>query len=71
MLRAGAGNLKSIRVEDGRRIFIIIQDGDLEGTATLEWDAPPSVGDVEKVLRASIGKSLTSIGELDVPSAAQ
>jgi hypothetical protein len=70
ILRAGVGNVKSLRV-DGQRIFIIIQDGDLEGTATLEWDAPPSVHDVETVLRANLGASLKSIGELDVPSAAR
>ena len=65
-IESGAGVLKSVKVM-GERIAIIIQDGDLEGHAGLEWDAPPSVAAVETVLRAHIGDGIKQISELEIP----
>jgi hypothetical protein len=59
-IQAGAGVLKSVKAV-GRRISVTIQDGDLTGTASIEWDAPPSVAAVEKVLRAHIGDRINEI----------
>jgi hypothetical protein len=37
-------------------------------TASLEWDPPPAVSDVEIVLLASIGAKIQDIGDLEVPT---
>jgi hypothetical protein len=36
-------------------------------TASLEWDPPPSVGDVEAVLQANLGSEIRALGRLEVP----
>lgn len=37
-----------------------------EHMACLSWDPPPSLTDVEQVLRAHLGNTITDIGDLDV-----
>ena len=37
-----------------------------EHTAGLSWDPPPSLSDVEQVLRAHLGHTIRAIGDLDV-----
>jgi hypothetical protein len=37
-----------------------------EHMACLSWDPPPSLTDVEQVLRAHLGNTIRDIGELDV-----
>lgn len=37
-----------------------------EHTAGLSWDPPPSLTDVEQLLRAHLGRTIKDIGELDV-----
>lgn len=37
-----------------------------EHMVCLAWDPPPSLTDVERVLRAHLGNTITDIGELDV-----
>ena len=37
-----------------------------EYIGSLQWDAPPSLVAVEKVLHANLGKPITTTGDLDV-----
>jgi hypothetical protein len=52
----------------GSRLLLQINVGGQRRTASLEWDAPPAVGDVEVVLLASIGATILEIGNLEVPA---
>jgi hypothetical protein len=52
----------------GSRLLLQINVGGQRRTASLEWDAPPPVGDVEVVLLASIGATIREIGNLEVPA---
>ena len=52
----------------GSRLLLQINVGGRRRTASLEWDAPPTVGDVEVVLLASIGATIREIGNLEVPA---
>jgi hypothetical protein len=52
----------------GSRLFLRINvEGHLR-TATLEWEGPPAVGDVETVLAANIGARIRELGSLELPS---
>jgi hypothetical protein len=37
-----------------------------EHIACFSWDPPPSLTEVEQVLRAHLGQTITDIGDLDV-----
>jgi len=37
-----------------------------EHVGALQWDAPPSLEDVEKVLRANVGKEIKTVSEVEV-----
>lgn len=52
----------------GSRLLLQINVGGQRRTASLTWDAPPSVGAVEAVLLASIGTTIREIGNLEVPA---
>lgn len=51
----------------GDRLLLRINVDGSRRTAGLEWDGPPSVGDVEAVLQANLGAQIRAIGQLDVP----
>lgn len=51
----------------GKRLLLRINVNGSRRTAGLEWDPPPSVGDVEAVLQANLGAEIRTIGQLEVP----
>lgn len=59
------GTLKSVKRRGDTLTYTIDYDG-REHLATLQWDAPPTVEAVQRVLEANIGKPLTEIGGLEV-----
>ena len=61
------GLLKSLR-RVGTRLGLTIEHEGREHFGSLEWDAPPSLDAVEKVLRDNIGKTIKAVGDLDVPN---
>ncbi len=52
----------------GGRLLLQIRVNGQRRTASLEWDTPPAVGDVERALLASIGITVRELGDLDVPT---
>ena len=64
-VRMGAGVLKGVIRVDTRLSLTVEHEG-REIVGRLEWDPPPSLAAVERVLRAHLGEPLTSIGYLDV-----
>jgi hypothetical protein len=63
-VRAGEGVLNVKRVDNSVSLSV-----DCEGrqaVGRLEWDQPPSLAAVEKVLRAHLGEPIKAIGYLDV-----
>jgi hypothetical protein len=51
----------------GNRLLLRINVNGSRRTAGLEWDAPPSVDDVEAVLQANLGAQIRAVGQLEVP----
>ena len=64
-LRSGDGVLKLVTRADNR-LALTIEYGGREAVGRLEWDPPPSLTAVEKVLRAHLGEPIMAIGYLDV-----
>jgi hypothetical protein len=54
----------------GNRLLLRINVNGWRRTASLEWDPPPSVGEVEAVLLASIGAEVRSLADREVPTRA-
>lgn len=52
----------------GHRLLLRINVNGRRRTASLLWDPPPAVGDVEIVLLASIGAQIRDLGDLEVPA---
>ena len=52
----------------GRRLLLRINVGGRRRTASLEWESPPAVSDVEAVLLASIGTEIRDLGNLELPT---
>jgi len=52
----------------GNRLLLQIMINGRRRTASMEWDPPPAVGDVEVVLLASIEAAIRRLGDLEVPS---
>ena len=64
-VRSADGLLKrAMRV--GNRLALTIECEGREAVGRLEWDPPPALTAVEKVLRAHLGEPITAIGYLDV-----
>ena len=60
------GVLESVSVRRlEERLSLRMRYRDREHMACLSWDPPPSLTDVERVLRAHPGKTIRDIGELD------
>jgi len=64
-VRMGEGVLKGVVRVDKRLSLTVDREG-REAVGRLEWDPPPSLAAVERVLRAHLGEPLTAIGYLDV-----
>ena len=64
-VRSGDGVLKRVTRVDNRLLLTVECNG-REVVGRLEWDPPPSLTAVEKVLRAHLGEPITAIGYLDV-----
>ena len=50
----------------GGRLLLRINVRGQRGTASLEWEPPPAVGDVETVLLASLGAEMRALGNLEL-----
>lgn len=61
-----AGVLEGLTRLGGRLLLRINVNGHRR-TASLEWDSPPAVGEVEAVLQANLGAEMRVLGELDLP----
>ena len=64
-VRSGDGVLKRVTRADNRLALTIECEG-REAVGRLEWDPPPSLTAVEKVLRAHLGEPITAIGYLEI-----
>ena len=67
LISPGEGVLKSVK-RIGNRLSLTIEHEGREATSGIELDPDqqPSLDDVEKVLRANLGKPIKGIGDLDV-----
>jgi len=59
------GVLKSVKRLDDRLSLIIEYEG-REHVGSLQWDAPPSLDEVERVLKAHLGEPTKAVGDLDL-----
>jgi len=64
-VRSGGGALKRVTRKDTHLLLAVEYDG-REAVGRLEWDPPPSLAAVERVLRTHLGEQITAIGYLDV-----
>jgi hypothetical protein len=66
-VQPGDGVLKSVK-RFGNRLSLIVEHEGREawGGVDVEQDQRPSVDAVERVLKASVGKEIKEIGDLDV-----
>lgn len=51
----------------GNRLLLRINVDGNRRTASVEWNPPPSVDDVEAVLQANLGAEVRALGHLEVP----
>jgi hypothetical protein len=54
------------RLGDDHLSLTIKYEGREHSASLLQWDAPPSLDEVEKVLKAHLGEPIKAIGDLDV-----
>ena len=59
------GTLTAVERMEGH-LYLTIEHEGRKHSGSLQWDAPPSLDDVEKVLRANIGRPIKDLGELTV-----
>ena len=52
----------------GPRLLLRINSNGRRRTASLLWDPPPGVGEVEALLVTSIGAEIRDLGDLEVPT---
>lgn len=50
----------------GDSLSLTIEYEERKHSGTLQWDAPPSLDDLEKVLQAHLGQPIKAISDLDV-----
>ena len=65
-VRSGDGVLKRVMRADNHLLLTLEGSNGREAVGRLEWDPPPSLTAVERVLRAHLGEPITAIGYLDV-----
>ena len=54
----------------GERLLLRINVDGQRRTASLQWNPPPAVGDLEAVLLGSIGAAIRELGERELPTRA-
>lgn len=59
------GVLKSVK-RRGNRLGLTMEYEGREHVGSLEWDQPPTLEAIEKVLQAHLGEPIKAIGDLDV-----
>ncbi len=59
------GTFKSVR-RIGDRLSLTISYEGRDHSGSLEWDAPPTLDQVENLLTANVGQTIEVISELDV-----
>jgi hypothetical protein len=66
--KPGEGVLESVmrHEDDDTLLRLTMRFEAREYTALLLWDGPPSLGAVESLLRAHVGRGIRSIGELEL-----
>jgi hypothetical protein len=64
-VRSGDGVLKRVTRAD-KGLLLAVERNGREAVGRLEWDPPPSLTAVERMLRAHLGEPITAIGYLDV-----
>lgn len=52
----------------GSRLLLRINVSGRRRTASLQWEPPPGVSDVEAVLLAGIGTEIRNLGDLELPT---
>ncbi len=52
----------------GERLLLRINVDGQRRTASLQWNPPPAVGDIEAVLLGSIGTAIRDLGERELPT---
>jgi hypothetical protein len=62
----GNGVLESVTRIESRLLRLTMRFKDREYVGMLTWDPPPSLADIEPMLRANLGREIQVIGELDV-----
>ncbi len=60
------GVLKSVERLGDDHLTLTIEHEGRKHFGSLQWDAPPSLDDVEKVLTAHLGEPIKAIGDLEV-----
>ncbi len=64
-VRTDEGVLKGVK-RVGNSLSLTIECEGRQSVGRLEWDQPPSLAAVEKMLRAHLGEPIKAIGYLDV-----
>ncbi len=64
-VRSGGGVLKRVMRVD-THLLLTIESNESETVGRLQWDPPPSLTAVERVLRLHLGEPIAAIGYLDV-----
>ncbi len=59
------GTLKSVK-NRGDHLILTIEYEAREASGALQWDVPPTVDVVEKVLRSQVGKAIKDIGSVEI-----
>ena len=62
----GNGVLESIARIESRLLRLTMRFERRKYVGMLTWDPPPSLADIELLLRANLGREIQMIGELDV-----
>jgi hypothetical protein len=61
------GILKSVK-NRGDHLILTIEHEARQASGALQWDAPPTVDAVEKVLQSHVGKAIKDISGVDIAS---
>ena len=64
--RPGNGVLESVTRIESRLLRLTMRFEGREYVGMLTWDPPPSLADIEPVLRANRGREIQVIGELNI-----
>jgi hypothetical protein len=60
------GVLEYVQRRDDDSLELTMRYDGREHSGVLAWTPPPSMNDVERVLRSNIGREISAISELDV-----